>query len=642
MNRHIMRILFSKLFFYILLLSYSISGFGQDKEYEKYLDSLESYLTKKDDSLKLLAISDLAWEYNSIDVNRAIRLSLKGAAIAGKLKRKYAIGQAYADLGTSYYFKRDFDSSAYYYLKALNITKNTGDSLELASLYNKLGALYKERAEYQTSLSYSFKSLAIYQKLKNQRKAALLYNNIGVSYEELKNFKLAASYYKKALNINIQENNKEGIARNYVGMGNVSITLNKMDEAFVYYQKAAAIFRELGWGIELSVALNNMGDVLDHQKKYDASLEKRLEALQIAEEIEDIQSQAKYHLYVADVLMKMKRFEEALPHIHTSEKLFTDIRSHEIQMDLFEMYSKYYFGSDDFEKGSDFLNKFHALKDSVYSAELSENIASMEVKHNTQQLRLEKAEAEAKKLRATQQRNYIALGTLFLLITGSVIFYNSRQKIKRTEERKRISAMLQSEEEERARIARDLHDGLGQILSTARINAAALEGVIAQEDEPILRTTLNLIDQSVTDLRSISHNLMPQVLSEKGLIEAVRELTDKINSARELQVQFFYPQGFPPLEKPVQVVLYRVIQEIVNNMLKHASATAITITLLVRNRTFIVQIEDNGKGFDTELIEKSSGTGWKNIKTRLSLISAQLRLTSEAGKGTKVLIEGTV
>lgn len=639
-----MRILFSKLFFHTLLLSCSVSGFGfgQDKEYEKYLDSLESFLTKKDDSLKLLAISDLAWEYNSIDVNRAIWLSLKGAAIAEKLKRKYAVGQAYADLGTSYYFKRDFDSSAYYYLSALDITKNTGDSLELASLYNKLGALYKERAEYQTSLNYSFKSLTIYQKLKNQRKTALLYNNIGVSYEELKNFKLAEAYYKKALNINIHENNNEGIARNYVGMGNVSIMLNKMNEAYDYYQKAAVIFRELGWGIELSVALNNMGDVLDHQKKYAESLEKRLEALQISEETEDIQSQAKYHLYTADVLMKMKHFDEALSHIRSSEKLFASIKSHEIQMDLFEMYSKYYFGSNDFEKGSEFLNKFHTLKDSIYSAELSKNIASMEVKHNTQQLRLEKAEAETKKLRATQQRNYIALGTFLLLITGSVIFYSSRQKIKRTEERKRISAMLQSEEEERARIARDLHDGLGQILSTARINAAALEGNIGQEDEPILQTTLNLIDQSLTDLRSISHNLMPQVLSEKGLIEAVRELTDKINSARELQVQFFYPQGFPSLEKPVQVVLYRVIQEIVNNTLKHASATAIKISLSVKNRVFLIQIEDNGKGFDTGLIEKSSGIGWKNIKMRLSLTNTQLRLVSEAGKGTKVSIEGTV
>lgn len=607
---------------------------------QHYLDSLERYLTKKDDSLKLLAISDLAWEYNSINVSRAIQLNFKGLRIAKKLKRDYAVGQAYSDLGTSYYYKRDFDSSAYYYLLALPITKKVKDSMELASLYNKLGALYKERSEFKTSLYYSFLSLKLYQALKERHKIALLYNNIGVSYEELKNFKLAKSYYVRALAVNKQDGDEGGMARNYTGLGNVSITENKLDKAYDYYQKAAVIFEKLGWGIEYSVAMNNMGDVLDQKKLYRESLEKRQTALDVAQQIGDIQGEAKYHLYLSDALMKLHQFPEARKHIRDAEKLSEELQSYEIEMDLYEMYSKYYFGVNRFDEGSEYLDKFHDLKDSVYSSELSGNIASMEVKHNTQQLRIKNAEAEARNLRATQQRNYIILGSLILLLLGVAIFYLSNQKLKRQAERKRISAVLQSEETERTRIARDLHDGLGQLLSSARINAAALDGSVEEEDEPILGTAIQLIDQAIGEVRVISHNLMPQALADKGIVEALQELADKTNAAKSTQVIFTHPVHFTAFSKQIQITIYRVVQEIVGNMLKHAQASEIRIELSEKGNSFNLLVSDNGKGFDPTSLVESDGIGWKNIQTRLSLINAKFTLESGIGKGTSVTITG--
>ena len=614
---------------------------------KQYLDSLEQYLTKKDDSLKLKAISDLAWEYNSIDVSRAIRLNLKGLRIAQKLKRDYAVGQAYSDLGSSYYFKRDFDSSAYYFFKALPIAKKTNNKLEMAYVYHQLGALYKERAEYQTSLKYDFTSLKLYLELKEKHQIALMYNNIGVNYEELKNYKLANSYYQKALQINKQEKDESGIARNYIGLGNISITRNELDKAYDYYEKASVIFDKLGWGIEYSSVINNMGDVLENKGQFAQAVDKRKRALEVAVEIGDVQGQSRYNLYLADVLMKWKKFPEALKHIQNVEKLGTAEHSLEIEMDLYEMSSKYYFGVNNFDKGSAYLNKFHDLKDSVYSSELSGNIASMEVKHNTQQLRIRNAEAEARNLklsnenlRAEQQRNYMILGFLILLILGAVIFYSSNQKLKRREERKRIHAVLQSEETERTRIARDLHDGLGQLLSSARINAAALDGSVDEEDEPILGTAIQLIDQAIGEVRAISHSMMPQVLSDKGIVEALHELADKTNAAKSTQVIFTNSSHEPAFSKPVQVTLYRVIQEVVGNMLKHAEASKIRIELSAKGTNFNLLVKDNGKGFDPASLVDQDGIGWNNILTRLSLINAKFTLESGIGKGTSVTITG--
>src|SRR6218665_1075634 len=410
-----------------LSLSLSFVQFAQSDQH--YLDSLEKYLSKKDDSLKLRAISDLAWEYNSIDVNRAIRLSKKGVLIAQKIKNEPAVGRAYTDLGASYYFKRDFDSAVYYYKKSLPITIKSKDKEELAYVYNQLGALYKERTEYQTSLHYSFLSLKIYQRLKLKHETALLYNNIGVTYEELKNFTLAHSYYQRALTLNKAEKDESGIARNYVGLGNVFLNQKNFDKAYDYYSKSAVIFEKLGWGIEYSVAMNNMGDALDGKGMYTQAVEKREEALKIAEEIEDIQGQAKYHLYVSDDLMDLKRFPQALSHIQKAEKLFSKIRSYEIEIKLNEMYAKYYFGSNNFEKGNRYLNRFHELKDSVYSSELSSNVAAMEVTQNVQELRIRNAETKARNLklvnenlRANQQLNTIILITLLIVFTGAIVF----------------------------------------------------------------------------------------------------------------------------------------------------------------------------------------------------------------------------
>ena len=609
------------------------------------MDSLSAYLAKPDDSLKLLAISDLAWEYNNTDVRKAIALSLKGVQIAQKLKRDYAVGQAYGDLGTSYYFKRDFDSSAYFYEKAEAITKATNDSMELASLYNKMGALYKERAEFNTSLKYSFESLRLYQALGLPKKIALLYNNIGTTYEMLKNYNMAGDYYNKALAINRKENSKAGMGRNYMGLGNISTTGRNYALALSYYQKAEAIFNELGWGIELSAVLNNIGNIYDEQKKYPESLAKRTEALQIAIDMEDIQEQAKFHNYIADVLMKMKRFRDAEQHIRDAETLIRDVESAELRMDLYEVSSKYYFGTGQYEEGNSYLLKFHGLKDSLYSAELSQNVAAMEVRHNLQTLRLEKAETEAanlklsnEKLEATQQRNLILVLGVCVLIGAALAFFMYGVRKKREEEKKRMSAVLESEEKERARIARELHDGLGQLLSTARLNAAALEGSVEHEDEPILENTLQLIDQSVSEVRAISHNLMPKALTDTGLTEALAELVRQVNTGKSLRIVLDQEGSLNGLSRPVEMALYRVIQEVLNNMIRHAGATEIALRLEQKAGQLSVRISDNGKGFDTALIEKSEGMGWRNLATRLSLINGKFDLDSVPGKGTVIAI----
>jgi signal transduction histidine kinase len=362
--------------------------------------------------------------------------------------------------------------------------------------------------------------------------------------------------------------------------------------------------------------------------------------------MEDIQEQAKFHNYIADVLMKMKRFKEAESHIQQAAKLIRDVESNELRMDLYEVSSKYYFGTGQYEKGNDYLLRFHGLKDSLYSAGLSENVAAMEVKHNLQQLRLEKAETEAANLKlsndtlaATQQRNLILILCACILVGGALFLYFYNERKKHLEEKQRLNAVLESEERERTRIARELHDGLGQLLSTARLNAAALEGSVEPEDEAILKTTLQLIDQSVSEVRSISHNLMPRALSDKGLPEALEELVHQVNTGKALRIGFEQKGSKGTLGKAVEIALYRVIQEALHNMIRHSGATAIRLELDRQPSQLLIRISDNGKGFDKKVAETSEGMGWSNMAARLSFIHGKFDLDSAPGKGTAITIE---
>lgn len=631
-----------RLFFFIVL---GVVNFPSKAQDQKLIDSLTVYLNGPDNETKLNAISDLAWEYNRFNLKKAITLSKQAVKIAQKLDLKANLSQAYEDLGTSYYYRRDFDSSAWFYKASEEIARELNDSMGLASLYNKMGALYQERGEYEVALKYSFASLNIYQKKQNIHKIALLLNNIGVTYEALKNYDQAMSYYQQAIAFNEKENDITGKARNYLGLGNVNTALNRLSEALDYYRKAETIFREQQWMLELSVALNNIGNVLDEQGKYEESVKKRTEALEIMIMAEDVFEAAKYHCYISGTLMKAGKFNEARGHIESAMKFSEDIRSPEISMEIYEAWAKYYFGTGKFVPGNQYLVKFHQIKDSLYSAELSKNIANLEVEKNTSQLRIEKAESEARSLKLEKEKkaaevrlNYTLLISGCSLVVVALFFFLYLQKRKQNEEKKRIQSMLMSEEKERTRIARELHDGLGQLLSTVKLSASSVSENLDGEDHEVLENSLRLVDDAIIEVRHISHNLMPVVLEQKGLVPAIENLAKSIEQSKRIQVSFIHTGTLQRVDKNISISIYRIVQETLNNMIRHSEANHISIHISFQPRTILLHISDNGIGFNTKKIQDSDGMGWNNIFTRTRLLNGTCEVTSREQQGTNVSI----
>jgi signal transduction histidine kinase len=201
------------------------------------------------------------------------------------------------------------------------------------------------------------------------------------------------------------------------------------------------------------------------------------------------------------------------------------------------------------------------------------------------------------------------------------------------QEKLRLKAMIESQEAERQRIATELHDGLGQVLSAARVNLAA-----SNQADSHLKTSLDLIDKSCTDLREISHNMMPSLLKKSGLPAALHEITDRINQSGKISVTIDHDDNFGRLSSEIEIQIFRIAQELINNILKYAEATEVQIQLIVEDSMFTMMIEDNGKGFDKEILNSTSGNGWYNIKSRLNLISGDVEIDTRPGSGTVVTI----
>jgi PAS domain S-box-containing protein len=210
-------------------------------------------------------------------------------------------------------------------------------------------------------------------------------------------------------------------------------------------------------------------------------------------------------------------------------------------------------------------------------------------------------------------------------------------------ERNILSAVIKAEERERGRISRDIHDGLGPLLSTIKLYVNELESgdLETAEKTEMLKQTNELINEAITSTRAISNNLSPHLIMDFGLVKAVESFCKKVNLAQKIQIQFENSLENRRFDQTIEIVLYRVITELINNTLKHASASKIEIDLVVIEEVLQLTYLDDGVGFDKEKVMKgeSEGMGMKNIVSRLQSINGNYRIHSRPGAGFLVVVE---
>jgi signal transduction histidine kinase len=236
----------------------------------------------------------------------------------------------------------------------------------------------------------------------------------------------------------------------------------------------------------------------------------------------------------------------------------------------------------------------------------------------------------------------------FMIIVGVILIRELFSSLKRADidrmksEKRVISAIINTEENERKRFAKDLHDGLGPLMSTVKMSLSALEERISDPtDTVILNNTNHLVNEAISTLRDISNNLSPHVLSNFGLSSALSAFIAKINQTKAIGVDFKSNMENLRLESEKEVVMYRTACELINNSIRHSGASRIEIELNKHEKFITLQFYDNGRGFDTASLDKedTKGMGLSNIETRVKSVDGVFILESTPGKGTSALIK---
>jgi signal transduction histidine kinase len=286
------------------------------------------------------------------------------------------------------------------------------------------------------------------------------------------------------------------------------------------------------------------------------------------------------------------------------------------------------------------------LKEADLNVEWADKIAEIDAIYNT-----EKKELEIISLRARKKTQRILLIFLLTLMaagaaTAFFIYKNqkqrqqlSAQRIKELEQEKQITAtrsLLEGEASERARLSRDLHDGLGGLLSVAKLKISTMKGnlTIPEENVSSLNSAIELLDTSIRELRRVAHNLMPESLVKYGLNAA---LADFCRSTGKVTYHFFGDDRRP--DEKTEIATYRIVNELVNNSLRHSEAKTINVQLIIDDKRVHAIVEDDGKGFDPAISDASRGSGLKNIKSRVTALNGKLEIITAPGKGTEVNIE---
>lgn len=583
------------------------------------------------DTVKILQLLSKASYFRSVNYDSSFAYSTRAVSLSIKAVSLRHISMAEQNLGDYYLSKERYRDALGCYIGSLEIEEFRKDINKMAWIYVLMGRAYYYMEMFPQALDYDNRALEIFTSRNDVAGLAKTYQQLGNlnssrefcekrnESEKLTDFLTAIDFLKKSLREYSLSDNEAGTAEAGIDLASVYNKMKKPDTALVYLQKSLDYYRRIDNPGATINALYVLGKTYRRLGEYHKSLEAFKECEMISRT--DGLNQGIQFLYeaMANTLADMGDFKNA-----------------------YEQYIKYM-----------------TIRDSVYNSEKSMQFMELEARYQNEvkQNQILKLTSEKR-----GRNNLIYLLTGIIVLLASFAYYYIRllkqnkiiaeQKIEIKEnkiaelekERSYLAAksVLEGEEAERSRLAGDLHNGLGGLLSGIKLNLSSMKenSVITHENMSAFNHALSLLDTSISELRRIAHNLMPETLNHYGLKTALEDFCTQVAPADKpvITVSFFGDEI--RYTKELELTVYRIIQELVNNALKHASASTVSIQVFSEPQRLSAQVIDNGCGFvNNSDIYIAKGKGLENIYNRVTAMNGKLDIWSEPGQGTEISIE---
>ena len=534
-------------------------------------------------------------------------------------------------MASAYKHLGEYPKAIDYFMQCLSYSEKTNDKIQEANAYQNIATLYLLQKEYKKSAENLDRAANLYRELGDDDGVlTTLFNFANILKEEGK-FDQARTHYKTILDYREREGNKAVIAYVNINLSQMLVEEERCGEAVVALKKTLALLKELKFHSDIAIVLNDLGlceAKLGHKKE---AINYFKEALAIGDEQSLSVYKSDIYKNLAQLYQEEKNFEKALEFYQKGVATVADQKTLDKE-------------------------KYVAKIQEGYETQLKEaRILLLEKEQKLSEVELQKVELTVKRQRIV--RNAFIAGFILVLIILMILRLsyvkrlriqkelnlqqeeNAKQKITDMMKDHKLSVIeryQEGQDEERSRLAREIHDGIGSDL--AGIKIAFEHYTENHKDELQSKRIANAINNACVDVRSLSHQLHPLSFSKIGFTSFLTDFIDQITkkSTLDIQAYFFPEEDIDKLPAELLADAYRIVQELINNILKHAEATKADVQLTKHEDHLNIVITDNGKGF---IKNKKQGIGLRNIKERLQKIKGTLDIDSSSSHGTSITID---
>jgi len=538
--------------------------------------------------------------------------------------------------GRLYFREAKYAESNRKYMEANNLLgKSVGADSLIALNYMGAGINFTNMGVFDSAFYYYRKALSIYDRLDNKRMGHVVNANMAQAYYNKRDpekameiiGKLASDSVDKSILLTILH-----LKANILGSG------GKLDSAIAVDRRVIRNYGKEQNNYQLSSFYNNLGLCFLVKGMTDSALYYCRKSYQI-DSLSGIKMNMGANLVLlGDIHRQSNEKKQALDYYKQALKIFSDDRNVDKQYWVFEIMADVARQDNDLKQLVNDQDSMLSVFGRMNSLNVNRTIELLKIEYETEK---KDRQIDLQEARLKSQQMVIALtGVISLLVLAALYFFfqnrDKRHKLRTAEQEKKVSVMLvEVEQNERSRIARDLHDSVSQKLAVMQMHLSLIDTTQTE----VVENVTTMLQQAISDVRGISHNLYPKDL-EKGIVPALEHLCEQNNfvnhdMAFSLKTNEYVLKA--NFSKSIELVLFRIVQELTNNALKYSKASQMVIELGYRDGNILLNVADNGVGFDSAHLEKAKGIGLKNMMDRIRQIGGKVDIQSM--EGTQFYIE---
>ncbi|MBS1777546.1 MAG: tetratricopeptide repeat protein [Bacteroidetes bacterium] len=643
----------------VLMLFYSLETLSQTKELDSLRAIVDAY--PKRDTTRIRLIQN--YTSVAININTSKMLPYVNDMISISKEHHYRRGLqiAYSTQEIYYADRGEFPTAFLYADSAFQAFE--GDTskvaiIEKAFLHHNMAMECFKLGDYERAIDHYTQAAFILEKQKPAI-VGIVYDGIAEVYDKIGQIEKSEEYDKKAIATAEKYSSPSFVAGRYLNYITRLISRNQYTEAELALNKVEPIVKKDNKPIQLFLFYESKGLILQHSNQIPEAIEYLENANKLAHLNEDVYQQLAILGPLAESLIDAGQMDKAKLYLDTLLQKSIEYKTNTYLLDAYTMLAKWHQNKADYKTAIEFLNKKIALADSISSVATKEKISTMEVRYQVaeknREIKLLQDQKQIQQLQLRQKStlNYLIIsGAAALLLISLLLIRNykhrqrlQQQRISELETEKQLSAteaILKGEEQERSRLAKDLHDGLGGMLSGVKYSLSNMKEniIMSPADVQAFEHSINMLDSSINEMRRVAHNLMPESLLKFGLDAALQDFCSEMSRSGMLKVIY---QSFgikeTSLDRSLSVTTYRIIQELLNNIIKYAEANQAIVQVSKMENHMSITVEDDGKGMDVSDLKNKNGIGWDNIQSRVAYHNGTINIQSEPHKGTSIFIE---